>query len=120
MNGKLSAWGVSFLLLILASEILAGEPASKTGNQEVRSYHWNDKLGRGALNIITFPLELVRQFHFGASEDTTTAKRFLLIFAGFGKTVLRLGAGVVELMTFPLDFPTAGKTPLMEPEFVWE
>jgi len=52
--------------------------------------------------------------------ETSSAKRLFSFIPAFGGAILRLGAGVVELITFPFDFPTAGKTPLVEPEYVWE
>jgi len=65
-------------------------------------------------------VEFVRQFHLVASMETSSAKRLFSFIPAFGGAILRLGAGVVELITFPFDFPTAGKTPLVEPEYVWE
>ncbi|GEM_PF-3344778 len=132
MPKKLVTLSVLFFFLVLASQVLAGETASKTTGkvtskttnktktQETRKFHWNDKLKRGALNIITCPVELVRQFHLAGSEEGESAKHILLIIPAFGKVFLRLGAGFIELLTFPLDFPTAGKTPLVEPEYVWD
>ena len=32
----------------------------------------------------------------------------------------RLGAGVIDLFTFPFDFPDENKAPLLEPEYVWQ
>lgn len=109
MKRKLLSWSLLFLFIVAASELSAAE-----------EFHWHDKLKRGSLNIVTFPVEFVRQFHLVASKETSSANRLFSFIPAFGGALLRLGAGVVELVTFPFDFPTAGKTPLVEPEYVWE
>jgi putative exosortase-associated protein (TIGR04073 family) len=38
---------------------------------------------------------------------------------GLGHTLLRMGTGVYEVVTFPFPLPE-GYRPIVEPEFVWE
>ena len=117
MGKKLIAGSLLFFFFVSTSGIFAVETPIKDEKQE---YHWNDKLQRGALNIVTFPVEFVRQFHLVASQDTSSAKRLFAFIPAFGGAILRLGAGLVEVITFPFDFPTEGKKPLIQPEFVWD
>ena len=103
-----------------------GKPAARKKETEMpemmkkqsRKYTAGEKLGRGLLNIVSFPVEFVRQFHIGASKDTSIG-RIGGLLAGFGCAFLRLGAGFVDLITFPFDFPDPNKAPLVEPEFIW-
>jgi putative exosortase-associated protein (TIGR04073 family) len=84
------------------------------------SYTWSAKLKRGALNIVTSPVEVARQIHITSDEKSLLAGWTLGLGKGLGHGLLRLGAGLVDLLTFPFDFPDSEKAPLVEPEYVWE
>ena len=85
-----------------------------------KAYTWSDKLKRGAINIVTSPVEVARDIH-----NTTQEKNLLLgwtigLVTGLGNGLVRFGAGAIDLLTFPFNFPESRKAPLIEPEFVWE
>ena len=87
---------------------------------EIKSYTWSDKLKRGAINILTSPVEVARDIH-----NTTVEKNLLVgwtigLVKGLGEGFVRFGAGVIDLFTFPFDFPEGQKAPLIDPEFVWQ
>lgn len=106
-----------FLMVCLTAAAGKSEAAE---NADTASYSWGQKLGRGALNIVSSPVEIARQIHVVSNEDSLLAGWTLGVVKGAGYGVLRLGAGLVDLVTFPFGWPKEGKRPLMEPEFVWE
>jgi len=103
--------------LLLAMLILRGGSALA---EETNQYDWGEKLQRGALNIVTSPVEIAVGIH-----NTTEGKNILIgwtfgLLKGLGNGFLRFGAGVVDLVTFPFNFPEEKKAPLIDPEYVWE
>lgn len=117
MNLKHSRYIPLFLgiLLICFSTAALAEDAPLAPD-----YSWGDKLGRGALNIISCPVEIARQIHLTSEEDSLLAGWTLGLLKGLGSAVVRLGAGAVDLVTFPFDWPKDGKAPLVQPEYVWQ
>ena len=83
-------------------------------------YSWSDKLGRGAANVFTSPLEIVRGIDLTSKSEGAVKGWTIGVVKGLAGTVLRLGAGVIEFVTFPFDFPDKGKAPIIKPEFVWD
>jgi putative exosortase-associated protein (TIGR04073 family) len=86
----------------------------------VEEYDWFDKLGRGALNIVTSPVEIARQITITSNEGSLLEGWTLGLVKGVGVGLVRMGAGFIDLLTFPFDFPEEDKGPLIDPEFVWE
>jgi putative exosortase-associated protein (TIGR04073 family) len=88
--------------------------------EEIKEYHWDDKLVRGLLNIVSSPVEIARSIQI-TSEETSLLEGWTIgLGKGLGWGVLRLGAGVLDTLTCPFDFPDENKGPLVQPEFVWE
>ena len=85
-----------------------------------RVYSWQDKLQRGAVNIVTSPAEVALRIHNTTEEKNLLVGWTVGLVAGLGNGLLRFGAGVVDLVTFPFDFPEGNKAPLIDPEYVWE
>jgi len=85
-----------------------------------RADSWGDKLSRGLVNIVSCPVEIGRTV-INVSEKEGPAEGWTLgLVQGIGRTVLRLGAGVVEVVTFPFDWPDDDKDPLITPEYAWQ
>lgn len=81
---------------------------------------WGDKLSRGLVNIVSSPVEIGRTV-INVSEDEGPAVGWTLgLIKGIGRTGLRLGAGVLEVVTFPFDWPDDDKEPLVKPEWAWQ
>lgn len=85
-----------------------------------RDYKWTDKLGRGAVNIVTSPVEIARSISIGSDEKNLLYGWTVGLLKGFGNGIIRFGAGVIDLVTFPFDFPGDKKEPLITPEYVWQ
>ena len=76
------------------------------------------KLGRGITNIVTCPLEIPRTIQYVGLREGWGAGVTVGTLQGLWRTVLRAGAGVYEVVTFPAEAPK-GFAPLMKPEFVF-
>ena len=85
---------------------------------EAKTYKWSDKVLRGAINIVSSPLELPRTIRVTTEEKNGVIGWTLGFTRGIANSFIRLGAGCMDLLTFPLNFPKDGKAPLIEPEFV--
>ncbi len=112
MKNKFVALPILFFLFAFAVPVFALEMQ--------HDYTWGDKLKRGALNIVTSPVEIARQIQVTSNEDSLLEGWTLGLVKGFGIGVLRMGAGFIDLFTFPFNFPDDHKGPLVQPEFVWE
>ena len=78
------------------------------------------KLGRGACNMLTFPLELPSQVSKTNISDGPTAALTWGLLKGVGMTALRALVGVYETVTFPMPCPEGYKPILTDPEFFFE
>ena len=94
--------------------------SSAWAGHDVKAYTWQDKLKRGALNIVTSPVEVARDIHVTTEEKNLLVGWTVGLAKGLGEGFLRLGAGVIDLLTFPFNFPEGRKAPLLDPEYVWE
>lgn len=81
------------------------------------------KMGRGVVNILTGWLELPKQFSLGKQEDNPVVGMGMGLMKGAGLTVLRVGVGLYEAVTFPVAYPAGYVSPYegMElPDYAWE
>jgi len=81
-----------------------------------------EKLNRGLINIVTSPIEIAKQVNLswqGSSKTTKDAGSSLFsgFFKGLGFTVMRMGSGLWDVISFPFKNPS-NYEPLMKPEFV--
>lgn len=104
-----------FLLVLLVSSVLFAQETAA-----VKSYTWQDKLKRGAINIITSPVEVARDIHNTTEEKNLLVGWTIGFVKGLGEGLVRFGAGVIDLLTFPFNFPEGRKAPLLDPEYVWQ
>ncbi len=99
---------------------LVGFQTSGFGESGTRSYDWKEKLKRGATNIVTSPVEVAREIQITSEEKNLLHGWTVGLVKGLGQGVVRLGSGVIDVLTCPFNFPDAQKGPLIEPEFVWQ
>ena len=76
------------------------------------------KLGRGLTNIVTCPLELIRQPYLQSQQDGAIGGTVIGLVKGVGWTVARGAAGIYDAITFPLETPKGFRSPI-HPEFVY-
>lgn len=110
-------WILSMLLLLSFSFDLLATP--QFFNREKR-YTWADKLKRGAVNIVTSPVEVARQIQITSGEKNLLNGWTIGLVVGLGNGLMRFGTGAIDLVTFPFGFPDSKKAPLIDPEYVWQ
>lgn len=77
------------------------------------------KFARGLTNIATCPGEYFYQIPASAKETPDYMTAFFVALArGTGFTLLRLGAGIYDVVTAPFPGKTDYK-PIMQPETIW-
>ena len=105
-----------FLAVYLALSGLSPAWAAST----TFTYTWLDKLKRGAINIVSFPVEVAREVSVTTNDKNLLVGWTVGLVHGLGEGVLRFGAGAIDLVTFPFNFPDSRKAPLVDPEYVWQ
>ncbi len=76
------------------------------------------KLGRGVANALTGWVELPKNVYDTSVEDNAFSGMTLGLAKGAGMTLVRTGAGIYEMATFPFALPENYKT-ILEPEYVF-
>lgn len=87
---------------------------------DTSGYGWQDKIIRGVANIIGSPIEIARAIHIRSNEENLGYGWTVGLVEGVGKGMIRLGTGVIDIVTFPFGFPKDDKSPLIEPEYPWQ
>lgn len=77
------------------------------------------KLGRGIANILTGWVELPKNIYNTSIETNPLVGLTVGTAKGIGMSIVRTGAGVYELITFPFPLPE-DYMPILEPEFVFQ
>ena len=95
---------VMVMILAVATASYAQDPAKK--------------LGRGLANILTGWIELPKNIYDTSVEDNPLAGLTIGLAKGIGMTIVRTGAGIYEVVTFPFPIPE-DYGPVLEPEFVF-
>ena len=109
-----------FSAFLLAVFCLLSCVSTAYADGSIASYEWQDKLGRGVLNMVGSPVELARTVHIQSRAKGAGYGWTMGIVEGLGRTFLRFGAGAIETLTFPFDFPKDDKSPLLVPDYPWE
>ncbi len=76
------------------------------------------KLGRGVANTLTGWIELPKNIYKTSVDENALAGVTLGLAKGAGMTIVRTGAGIYEIATFPFPVPQDYK-PILEPEYVF-
>lgn len=99
-----SAFAIAAVLLSASAVCFAQDPFTK--------------LGRGVANTLTGWVELPKNIYETSLEDNALAGVTLGLAKGAGMTLVRTGAGIYEVATFPFPLPENYK-PILEPEYVF-
>ena len=76
------------------------------------------KLGRGVANTLTGWVELPKNIYNTSVQDNAFAGLTLGLAKGAGMSLVRTGAGIYEIATFPFPLPQDYR-PILEPEYVF-
>lgn len=104
---------VGMMVWGLATPVVAEEGSSTYGERVGR------KLGRGAANVLTFPLELIRTPELVGRRDGYVSGSTVGLAQGVWHAVWRGVVGLTEVVTFLIPLPDKNFGPLLRPEFVW-
>jgi putative exosortase-associated protein (TIGR04073 family) len=75
------------------------------------------KLGRGLTNVLTGAFEFGNEVDYSIAEQGVWKGSIFGIIKGVQKAVVRIGAGLYETLTFPIEYPADFK-PILEPEYI--
>ena len=100
----LAANAVAFLVLGAATVCFAQDPFTK--------------LGRGVANTLTGWVELPKNIYDTSVQDNAFTGMTLGLAKGAAMTLVRTGAGIYEIATFPFPLPEDYR-PILEPEYVF-
>lgn len=81
------------------------------------------KMGRGVVNVITGWIELPKQISLGKEEENPVVGIGQGLLKGAGLTLLRMGVGLYEAVTFPIPYPRDFASPYEQMElsdYAWE
>lgn len=90
---------------------------SSTAHAEVT---WNEKLGRGLLNIVASPIEIARTINVQSNARGPAYGWTMGLVEGIGRTFVRFGAGAIDAVTFPFEFPKDDREALLAPDYPWQ
>jgi putative exosortase-associated protein (TIGR04073 family) len=114
-------FGLSFLIAATGYTEDKEVDPDRIVNTEISRSH--NKIKRGAINMVTAPLEIIKQTKETVEEGETTPKRLGRVipglFKGMGYTVLRFGSGLWDLATFN-NFFYEEHEPVIKPDYVWD
>jgi len=81
------------------------------------------KFKRGAINLVSFPLEIPKQTKLVVDEGKNVPHKLVLIvpgvLKGVGYGIVRGVSGLWDLATFNVNYPKDSQ-PLLKPDYVWE
>ena len=78
-----------------------------------------EKAGRGITNMVSGPIEFLREIATGSQENWYLPGMLLGTVKGLGKFVRRSFIGVYEIVTFPFPLPPDGYDKIIEDTEVW-
>lgn len=107
-------------LMLTAAVIFSAVSVPAAKAELLKDYNAGDKLGRGALNLVSSPIEVARTINVQSRVKGPAYGWTAGLVEGLGRFVVRLGTGAIDIVTFPFDFPTNDKSPMIQPEYPWQ
>ncbi|MCG3175972.1 MAG: hypothetical protein MOGMAGMI_00910 [Candidatus Omnitrophica bacterium] len=102
--------GLSMMVLVLA--------LSLSGARVCYAEDAFTKLGRGVANTFTGWVELPKSVYTKSNEQNAVSGATVGLAEGVGMAIVRTGAGIFDVITFPFPVPEDYK-PVLEPEYVF-
>jgi putative exosortase-associated protein (TIGR04073 family) len=115
---KKNKLGVSafLVLLMLGTSVSFAQASDAQGEQ----YKWNQKMGRGFLNLATGLLEVPREINFTSNDINLAGGWTYGLARGLGFGLVRMGTGFMDVLSAPFNWPDANKASLVEPDYPWQ
>ena len=111
-------WSARLVFAMVLAGGVIGRPMPKAWAQD--PIH---KMGRGLVNVLTGWLELPIHLNLGWQSHSPVTGAALGLITGAGRTVLRTGVGLYEVVTFPIPIPKGFASPyegMALSEYAWE
>jgi len=70
--------------------------------------------------MVGSPVELARTIHIQSNVKGPAYGWTMGIVDGIGRALVRFGAGAIDTLTCPFNFPNADKAPLLMPVYPWD
>jgi putative exosortase-associated protein (TIGR04073 family) len=107
-----------FALFLAVALALSSAPVEAAVVEEMNSEKALTKFSRGVTNVATSPGEFLTQMPTAMEQSPDYLTGFFVsIGRGIGYTLLRAGAGIYDIATFPFPGKTDYK-PIMKPETI--
>ncbi len=117
----LSFCALFFVAFVGMSERAYGVDTYVLPEDKDRSVDISTKLSRGIINVASSPLEIPKKAYIESSRSDdwieTLARLQAGAIIGVGRGVIRAGAGLFDVLTFPFDINEY--QPILEPEYVF-
>lgn len=112
------------ILAFILSFVTSAHAFEISKTEQMDHHKMVHKLERGAINIVTSPMEIPKQIKVEyASESDKLGSKAASAFGGAMKGLVyfvgRLGSGLWDVVTFSMAVPE-NYEPLMKPEFIFE
>ncbi len=114
----MTRWTTWIVALGLAVGMMLGATPARAATLG-GSYTPGDKLVRGLGNFFLGFLEIPRNIHNTTDSSGMLSGWTVGLGKGLGYTVLRMGAGLYDAVTFPFPVPH-DYAPIIEPEYPWQ
>ncbi len=109
-----------FALFLAIMLVFASVHAGAAVDGKMNSNKALTKFSRGVSNVATSPGEFVTQMPVAMEQSPDYLTGFIMsVGRGLGYSLLRAGAGIYDMATFPFPGPTDYK-PIMKPETIVE
>lgn len=106
--------------LIIASLIIFFTAANSYAAPMNDEYSSAAKLGRGFVNVVTSPVEVIRGIDLTSKESNVGKGWTIGLVKGVAGAVVRFSTGLVDVVTFPFEWPNEDKAPMVEPKYAWQ
>jgi putative exosortase-associated protein (TIGR04073 family) len=107
-----SVWFLAVFMMFLNAHAGAAVVEQMNSNKALT------KFSRGVTNIVTSPGEVINQMPTAIEQSPDYLTGFIMtVGRGIGYTLLRLGSGIYDVVTFPFPGKTDYK-PIMQPETI--
>ena len=116
---KSKAWlAFAILFLSTAGSVRAYDYSPADMSRTNPTARAGRKLGRGVSNVLLGWVEVPRGIEAVGKESGFAAGTTWGVLQGAGSALLRTGAGIFEIATFPFPVPSKDGDPLVEPEYI--
>ena len=106
------------MVIVAVAAMVVGLPHLAHADEAYRNGA-SRKLGRGLANMLSAPLEVLREPYLVGTKEGGIAGMTVGLIRGIGSALIREGAGITEVLTCYMPVPVPDFQPLVKPEFIF-